>query len=655
MARNILLFSLLLILPPCSLSAVAEHIGGAVTLINATPYDWKLAQRHEYQMDWKFPATIPAGSAHEQWIKFLWDHGDDAAEATYAFVGAPNPQSFTLQAHQHSRRVEVQYHDGLASLNNPAGSLINLGFQDYGAISFILSGTEVPYISTNPPVAWMQSTLHTIGNKSMSEIAMLASHDSGMSQVYRSYGGVPHNTLTQTGDVLKQLELGARYLDIRPVHSNGYFYTGHFSRVMGSEMGCMGQTVRTIVRHVNEFTSRHPGELIILEISHDMDKNKHFKPMTPVIWQKLYRVLGGINDLWVPTSGDLPDDLTKVPLSRFITPGSKSAVIIRIPNGAPRPTTEIKKREIDSDSVPAADSDPSEDDMAVSTVLDSPVPSDAPPGSAPSDIDNPTDQSSSTLADGPGAIDNLPFKPEESAAFVHESRLPQTGSYSDTSKPNSLASDQIAKLKANRPSTSSLPLRSTWTITQTVGDVLNVADHYVSIIYQARYAHRKLFATLWPAMSKDTYPNLIEVDAIQDSQITALVMGINEHFVKASPGGSNIEKRTLKGFKKFINEVMDAIWEPWYKFMGLAPPDFQGKNKPHPTTSATGEPIIAMPSAKPTRTSSPTAKAKNFQTNKTATNTTVSVAVSSNAGFGNASSNDTSLKSTLQSENSNLV
>lgn len=38
-----------------------SHHGGYVTLINATPYDWNLTSMHQNEMEYDFPAVIPAG------------------------------------------------------------------------------------------------------------------------------------------------------------------------------------------------------------------------------------------------------------------------------------------------------------------------------------------------------------------------------------------------------------------------------------------------------------------------------------------------------------------------------------------------------------------------------------------------------------------
>jgi hypothetical protein len=208
--------------------------------------------------------------------------------------------------------------------------------------------------------------------------------------------------------------------------------------------------------------------------------------LSPDLWQSLYRLLRGINDLWVTNESSLPQDYSSVPISTFIQPGSKSAVLIRIPDYAPLPVQTINGQ---------------------SNALNK----------------------------------TLPL-----SAFVQNSRLPFDGSYSDTNDPTFLATDQITKLQRFRAFSERPIHRSTWTITPSLGALLNIFTPSVSIIGEAVYAHRVLFSKLWPAMSKSTYPNLIEVDNVHNSQITALCMAINDHFASGGLGIVNQRQQRVK-------------------------------------------------------------------------------------------------------------
>jgi hypothetical protein len=531
---------------------VVASTGGKVILINATPYDWKQVATHQYQMDWKFPDVIPAGTIREQYVEFIYN-GDDAAETTFTLVGNPTHASFTVQARQ-PKRIQIQYHESLSSLNNPRETLIDLGFNHDGAVLFILAGSGTggsPFISTNPPVAWMQSTLSAIGSRTLREIAMPASHDAGMSQLTLWDGGVPHNTLTQSGNVYQQLVYGARCFDIRPVYSHGKFYTGHYSKIMASQAGGSGRSIDDIVKDINRFTSENPGELIILDLSHDMNRDKNYRSLAPTEWQKLFNFLKGINDLW-GGSNKLPEDLSTVPISAFITPGSKSAVLIRVPDRAPLPGNGFSTRDLGSrdgvNSTPGANSD---DDGDSSSSIDL-----APPLTTANTTSTTTTPLPHlpTLSKLPHTTTLLTVMPTPTpsgypaSAFIYDYRLPYTGSYSNTNDAKYLATDQLSKLANLRSSPQNYPMRSTWTITQRFGHIIDVATAATSIIGDAIAAHSVLFSRLWSSCSKATYPNLIEVDDIHNSQITSLAMGINEYFANRVVDLPKVRKRECSRF-----------------------------------------------------------------------------------------------------------
>ncbi|KAH6674529.1 hypothetical protein B0J14DRAFT_590175 [Halenospora varia] len=521
--------------------------GGSVALINATPYDWKLVNSHQYQMDWRPAETIPAGTSHMQYFEYWYQHGDNgdcAAEATYAIENGPTPAQFIVQARQNGgKRIEVQYQDTMASLNNPQNSLINLGYIHDGAVSFILSGTDTSnYVGTNPPIAWMQATLSTIGPKTMRDIAIPESHDAGASELTWQWMGIPHNTQTQAVHMYTQLLNGARWFDVRPVYYKGHWYTGHFSPSVGkNQIGATGRTIEHIINDINRFTSEHPGELIILDLTHDQNIDKWWAPLEPQEWQALYAELYKIKDLWIPTSDNLPDDLTTVPISTFISPGSKSAVVIRIPGGAPLPgeTKHTGKREESSTETTIAH--PAE---GVHMVFNNVDPEENPRIDTINDFGDYENAADARWTTGSSAASNITQMPSKikimsnkvlaplpegpwRKAFIHDNRFHYTGSYSETRWPEKMTPDQIAKLGSK----GSEPLRSTWTLTQYWTDVTDVATERHSIIYMARKAHKALLEALWPAMKEGgKWPNIIEIDDVSRSDAAALSIAINNYF-----------------------------------------------------------------------------------------------------------------------------
>jgi hypothetical protein len=447
--------------------------GGDINLVNFTPYDWELKYSHSYRMKWDPSDIIPSGTNYKQYVEYSdWrDDGDCAAEAIYELVGSPYPASFTVLARQtHGKRIQIQYHDHLSSLGIPENSSVDLGFDWDGGVLFMLSGDGArPYIGSNPPIAWMQATLPTIGEKPLREISMPLSHDSGMSEISARpwFSGVWHNTCTQDATLGEQLQYGARWFDIRPFSRNGEWFTGHFSVSIGNNhIGGAGRSIDNIVHDINTFTSQNPGEFIVLELTHELlyegkklyQWSEHFEDDH---WLSLYDKLAQIEDLWAPSNEifkHLPCDLTTVPMTTFIQPGSKSVIIIRIPNHAP---------------------------SAI--------------GSAAN-------------------------------AFIHENRLVWTGSYSKTTDPSYLLRDQLKKLTTDRTSRNRPLLRSTWTITQNWKQATNVASWKTSIIGLSYLAQRVLMGNIWDHLNKDTYPNLVEVDNLHNSQVAVLCMAINDRY-----------------------------------------------------------------------------------------------------------------------------
>lgn len=367
---------------------------------------------------------------------------------------------------------------------------------------------------------WMQATLSTIKDLCLRQIAMPASKDAGMSEQFARCGtyilnfvpvylGASHNTVSQSGDVYKQLLQGARYFDIRPVHWDfpGAWLVGWFThhttvvkatnnndkpfeiayywdrcgdlectfRMRDSQrVGAYGREIWRIVNDINQFTDEHRGELIILDISHEAVAKDDVwtEPVPYPRWEELYDILGGIKDLWNPSEmfhSSLPKDLTTVPIRSFITKGSPSAVIIRLPDGAPLPheNTTYPRR-----------------------------------------------------------------------AFQHSYRLPQTGSYSNATDASRLTQDQLYKLATFRRAPGYPMHRSTWTVTQVKSHLMNIAVKEQSVLYESRRAHKVLFSKLLEYMlfgqQEVMWPNLIEIDNYRSLETAALSMVINERWAKHS-------------------------------------------------------------------------------------------------------------------------
>jgi len=120
------------------------------------------------------------------------------------------------------------------------------------------------------------------------------------------------------------------------------------------------------------------------------------------------------------------------------------------------------------------------------------------------------------------------------SAFVSEDGLPFVGAFSNTDSAVYLTKDQLEKLRSSRNyPMNDYPLRSTWTLTQSFHHIIDIATKKHSIIGLAKKAHKALYRELWGQMSKRRYPNIVEIDAISNSAVTALAMAINR--VLANP------------------------------------------------------------------------------------------------------------------------
>jgi len=497
--------------------AAAAH--GWITLVNSTPYSWHLTHSHSYQMRaWHPLKAVEAGSSQEFFYQYsIKTNKDDAAEATYTISNYTLPgvcgnTSFTIQVRSREhKRIEVQYNNGLSSLGNSENTLLNLGREESGSIPFVLAGDgkDVPFISNNPPVAWMQASLPIIGNRTLQQFSMLASHDSGASEITKSYMGIRQNTLTQSQHVYGQLVSGARVLDIRPALRNGKWYTSHLAVINRlTAFGALTRTLEDVIRDINEFMVKYPGELIILDISHDVSR-REWSRLSDEEWTVFYKQLLAINNLW-EAPNLLREDIATVPLSLFIRPGSESAVVIRVPRYAPLPDEEriakhlpfLRKNKIDG---------PETSDS--STQLD--------PTNGILDKDR--------LANGSFSI----AKPKEPTTVsrlpvFHPSSLPISGEYSNTLSSRRLVKSQLARLHAHKLSTTPSMFRSVWTLTQNWQQVLNVGMFRKTILSLSVHARRQMYKSLWKAIKEEgIIPNLVEIDDVRGHNMIAFVMAIN--------------------------------------------------------------------------------------------------------------------------------
>ena len=164
---------------------------------------------------------------------------------------------------------------------------------------------------------WMEQTLKP--SKSLKEISIPGSHDSGMYiSLNCTVGGASCNTQTQTETMLRQLQSGMRYFDLRPAWTTGVLYTGHFStvKVLGTE-GCNGGTLVDIFNDVNTFLSSGPKELVILKLSHYYDRDADVFRFNKSQFLTLINLVTGILGRWLYVN-KTGKRLADIPLSDLI-------------------------------------------------------------------------------------------------------------------------------------------------------------------------------------------------------------------------------------------------------------------------------------------------------------------------------------------------
>ncbi|KAF1842531.1 PLC-like phosphodiesterase [Cucurbitaria berberidis CBS 394.84] len=312
--------------------------GGALTLVNGSPFDWTLASQHAYQMDsWNWP-TISTGKASRVYVEFgtKGNTRDDAGEAYYSIAGTSN--KFTVLARKPTDYKLTISLDSMSMKQSPQGSNIDLGFRHDATVNWIMSTDEAGqwWSNSGTYTDWMQQSMGSLANRTLKQICMPGSHDAGMS-TFRpgTVGANMANTQTQYLDFYQQLVAGSRFFDLRPVISSGQWVAGHYSALRNDVediwLGGNGQSIADIIKQVNDFTAQYK-ELVIINLSHTLDTDNRYKDLSQDQWNSLFDTLKGLNSRYTVRNPGNTDFSNSV-LGEFITDRASVFIVAQLPNG----------------------------------------------------------------------------------------------------------------------------------------------------------------------------------------------------------------------------------------------------------------------------------------------------------------------------------
>ncbi|KAF4414759.1 variant-surface-glyco phospholipase c [Fusarium acutatum] len=439
--------------------------GGTLALVNGTPYKWIRTNHSSYQMNsWNLPEWLNPGTVSSNYVEFkqglFVERSDTRGITAYTLEGTDC--SFRIHVSDAPSRIRVEL-VSLEAVNNPRGSSIQLGWRHDGIVSFVLSGKQGSFHTTNPPVGWMHQNLDTLGSRPLSQICMLGSHNSGMSFVSHSdipSGLIDDYVLCQATPVHGQLAYGARYFDIRPQISGGGFWTGHYT----GKIGARGESLASIVSGVNSFLSQYP-ELVILNFSHTLqtDVGGDWRPFNDDEWRRLLGELLKLENRYVAQDETKAQDLSLIPLQDFI--GNKRGAVLCV-------------------------------------------------------VEN----------------EGLDMRSFKNKGFYKPSQLNVYNQYSNTDDAVIMANDQIKKMKGHMPTKDKQLFLLSWTLTQQApswnGNLVDFATKVVAFLKPIRVlaytCNKELVTRLLPVVNNTSFPNVIYIDYVDNSDYTALVVAVND-------------------------------------------------------------------------------------------------------------------------------
>ncbi|KZV88271.1 PLC-like phosphodiesterase [Exidia glandulosa HHB12029] len=461
---------------------------GSLVLVNGTPYTWQLTLVHSYQLtqwDASFPRTIAPFAAAAITVQradsVFRDRTQDGGEASYTLLtNSANQPIFQVQARADGGqpfRLQVLLQN-FAAQNNPLGSVVKVGWVVGGQVNYVLAGSTTSsggagsgFVCNNPPEAWMQANMALLGGRTLRQICMPGSHDAGISmRSAGTTGAFDCNILTQTAGIGAQLSAGVRYFDLRPVIAGGQFSTGHYSLLeVAGRKSWQGANGQSFASIVADLNAFTSRCAELIILNVSHELNTDLGNASYASFTQTE---------WDRFLGYLQTNVHNL----YIAPGGVnvdlSSQTLRSFIGAGR--------------------------AAVLVMF------------APSDGANVT---LSAQFAGRG--------------FYKYNQLNAYDRYSNTNDLAGMTSDQLTKMRAQRPTPNNSFFLLSWTLTQNATQAatcfLGTAS---SILELAAKANPTLFTTFFPACTSSCFPNVLYLDDCADPTHTALAMAVNNLMVR---------------------------------------------------------------------------------------------------------------------------
>ncbi len=177
---------------------------------------------------------------------------------------------------------------------------------------------------------WMSLNLSWLGEHPIQDILWLpGSHDAGINKV-TSFSGTQvssDNVQTQTTDIRGQLELGARWFDIRPHRrDDGSWWCGHYGNInVYGWSGGTGLKIEEVMDQASKFVSDYP-ELVVLRFTHVQSAVDGHNIEDENQQKQLLKLIHSYPSIYKNQTGAI--NLMKKPLKDYIHAGDKTGKII---------------------------------------------------------------------------------------------------------------------------------------------------------------------------------------------------------------------------------------------------------------------------------------------------------------------------------------